>query len=308
MFFDRTLGLHAVLAVSGVVAAYTAFSAPPQENEEGLELVATRPELLQKATWKDETNTVELIKSGTDWNVSIAKKDAAAKTYPATARITDVVKQLAPLRAVRELGGADTEKRASFGLEKPLASLTLAYDGKSETLTIGNATYGNSGYYVQSSAGGLYLVKAAVFNDLKNGAQALAEKVLLPIKREDVTRVVVAAKGGGRELVQGARADRAKAFYADVSAPETKLNQSTNWVDRLLRLRIIDVGVALPSEAPELEATFSGERGELGVLKIWAVGEKEAVAWSSRFGGAVTLSKGNAEGVLKDLSAVLEEK
>jgi hypothetical protein len=209
---------------------------------------------------------------------------------------------------VRELGPADDAQKKSFGLDSPAMHLVVERGGQKQEVAIGNATYGGGTHYAQVGDGALFLLKAAVFTELKNGATALTERTALAVAKEKATRLTVSAGGKQRELLQRFAEDRGKAFWADPAEPDTKLTQSTSWVDRVLRLRLVDFAAEVPSTPAALVVTVNSEEGPLGKLEMWPAQGETAVVRSSAFRKPLTVNKSTADGLLKDVEDVIGEK
>jgi hypothetical protein len=298
--------------------AMVAWLSPQGSEEDLLTLVAGDPEAVTAIEYADNDAEVKVSRDGKAAVVEVLSKrepkkesqpaPSVAKSYPGTDKATALFKELVPLPAVRALGQAEESRLPTFGLDKPAASLRLRFGERSEELQIGNGTYGGSNVYVRSKDGQVYLVKSSIFSDLKAGGNSLIERQLLNVERESIARAAVRAGDKSRTLVQRERETRAKAYYADAAEPDKRLNQTTSFVDRVMRLRVVEPKAGKPSTPPALTVEIFGDDGSLGTISLWQPEGEIAVAESSKFKSPVTIAKVSAETLLKDLETVLTEK
>jgi len=154
----------------------------------------------------------------------------------------------------------------------------------------------------------VFVIKAQTLADLMHGATLLTDRTVLPSKPDALVRLVISAGGKGRELVRHLEGtDKDKAFWADPAEPDHKLEQATGWVDRILKLRLGEFSDAVPTGDPALAVEIFDAQGSAGVFKLWPPDEKAALASSSRFAGGLSITKPNAEPILRELEAVLGE-
>jgi hypothetical protein len=328
---DRSLAVHGTLAVAAVAAAALAWRNPASVRDVGdIEVIAGKADELTEIGWSDADADVSVRRAGAEVQVQVASKKAKPKppakpgapvapapsaseppplprTYPGTETARELFGRVAPFAAVRDLGAATPEQLQSFGLDKPPAHLRLRFGARTHEIDVGNATFGASSVYVRPAGGDVYLVKAGLLSDLKSGANGLTERSLVTLKREDIERVSIKGPAKARDVVQRHADDRAKAYFADPAEPDKKLTQVTNWLDRLMRTRMVDFVDEKPKGAPAVVVELLGANGPLGSVSLWPVGEDNAVAVSTSFGAPVTLSKGSADTLLKDVEAVLGE-
>ncbi len=319
---DRTLFTHASLAVAASALALVAWLSPKGVDESELTLIAGDAGALTAVEYQDSEAEVTLRKDGSGARVELRKRRDVKKEgegeqsveppplhiYPGTDKAKGLFAELMPLPAVRRLGPADPARLPTFGLDKPVASLRLVLGERTHELQIGNATYGGNTVYVRAQDGDVYLMKSSKLTDFKAGANSLIERQLLNVPREKVARLVIGAGTQRRELVHRNAEQRGKAFYADPSDAEKRLNLATSWVDRVLRLRVIEPSAKKPDAAPALSLEVLGESGALGKLSLWPASGGSAVAESSMFSTPVTIAGSTVESILKDIEAVLTEK
>lgn len=233
-------------------------------------------------------------------------KAPVRRVYPGTEMARGLFGRLLPFRTIRRLAASDADMNA-FGLAPPTAKLRLRLAGRDHEIQIGSTTYGASGTYVRAPDGQIYLAKTNLFSELQNGGNGLTERSLVITPRDKIARVRLRADGRERELVQRHRDDRANAFFADPAEPDARLEQAGNWLDRLMRTRMVDFAETTPDAAPALVVELLGEEAPLGTVKLWPPGNPAAIAEAPGYPGPITISKPLAELLLKDLEAVLNE-
>lgn len=227
--------------------------------------------------------------------------------FPGTERASTLLREVFPLQAARRLGQVEPEQLESLGLKEPAATLVLHVGGEAKEVKVGNATYGSGDRYGTLDDREIFLLEAKTVAPLRSGATTLLERRALPVEPKDVKRARITSGGQSRDLIRRHGEDATKAFYADPAVPDERLDQITNWMDRVLKLRLGDVASAPPSGTPQVEIEVASAEGSLGKVSIWPVQNAEAVLVSSFFSQPMTLAKANAEAVLRDVQSMMEE-
>ena len=212
--------------------------------------------------------------------------DAGAPASPAkhtTVRFVGVkaadelIKSLAPLRALRAVGKVEGTRAEEFGLDKPEGTLEIKFGGRPWSLLIGGATPGGSERYAKLTANGeVFAISGDIVQSLLYADSRLVERDLQPFKPEEATRVKVSKAGKSRDL---SRVPDKNEGWADSSTP-TKLDETAgNWMSKLGRLHVQD-WVEKPSAPPAADSLvvrvdyFAGSKA-LGSLELYKVpGEK----------------------------------
>lgn len=321
---DRAFAAHLAFAVAAVVAAgFAAWMPTSGASKEGVVLVPGKPERLESIAFYDTGFDVIISRDKADAerikvsvtrklkkpanDVETAQEPPPAKTYPGSDRAKELFEAMAPLIASRSLGNVPQEKLAGLGLAEPKLKLVLTYNGKAHVVHLGSATYGSGDRYARRASDEVYLLAARKISGLRNGAPSMLERRAIAVDAEAIRRVTITAGARNRKLIQRYGEDRKKAFFADPKVPDEKLEQTSNWIDRVLKLRIADVGADRPSGPASVEIELFNGKGSLGKITLWQPGDKFASATSSLFDTPITISKANAEAILRDLDAVLEE-
>jgi hypothetical protein len=230
-----------------------------------------------------------------------------AKVYPATVAADDLFKRMVPFHASRDLGAIDKDKLAPFGLEKPLGKLTLRLGDKEHTLDVGSATFGGGSTYIRASDGHVYLARSALFSELSAGGTSLSERNVVAAAPDKIERVTIRSGGKSRDLVHRSADDPAKSFFADPADPKTRLPQATSWVERLMRLRMVDFSDMKPAGEPAVVAEFYGDRKQLATVRLFTPAEKSAIVEGTGYAEPMIAPKPLAEALIKDVEAVLSE-
>jgi len=230
------------------------------------------------------------------------------KTYPGSKRAIELFDKLMPLKAVRSLGKPTDTELKPMGLDEPKSTLTLKHNGTTNAVAIGSATYGSGDRYARLDSGEVYLLSGVTISGLRGGAHSLLEKRALNIEAANIRRAKISAGARSRELSHRVSdEDPKKSFFSDPAAPDEKLEQVSNWMDRILKLRIVDVSEAKPKGPASLTVEFFDTNKSVGKLMLWQPGDKTAAATATPFDSPVTVAKANAEVILRDIDAVLEE-
>jgi hypothetical protein len=237
----------------------------------------------------------------------VVDESVPAKVFPGSRQARELFEKMAPLQAARSIGKPDPTKLSALGLDRPSGKLTLSFGTTRHVVKIGNSTYGSGDVYAQAEDGIIYLIPSKHLTSIRHGASSLLDRSAVGVERDDVERLGVTSGPGGREIIQRNRGEKGKAFFADPAEPDTKLELVGNWLDRVLRLRVVESTDEQPVGMPAVELEFFADDASLGVFKLWPAGDKNAIATSTRFETPFTVSKANAEAIIKDVEDVLQE-
>ncbi|HET7541545.1 MAG TPA: DUF4340 domain-containing protein [Polyangiaceae bacterium] len=188
----------------------------------------------------------------------------------------ELLKSLAPLRALRKVGKIEGSRAEEFGLDKPEGTLKLTLSGQPQSLVIGGPTPGGSERYARSQSGDVFAISGEVAQNLLYADARLVERDLQSFKPDEATRVKVSKAGKSRELV---RVPGKNEGWADSAAPSKLDETAGNWMAKLGRLHVQD-WLEKPAVAPGPESLvvrveyFAGTNA-LGSLELYKVpGEK----------------------------------
>src|SRR6188768_3148919 len=188
----------------------------------------------------------------------------------------ELLKTLAPLRALRKVGKIEGSRLEDFGLDRPEGTLKLTVSGQPQTLLIGGATPGGSERYAKSQSGDVFAISGEIVQNLLFAEARSAERDLQSFKPDEATRVKVSRAGKTRDL---SRVPGKNEGWADSATP-TKLDETAgNWMTKLGRLHVQD-WVEKPTVAPSPEnlvvrVDYLAGSKPLGSLELFKVpGEK----------------------------------
>jgi hypothetical protein len=300
------------LALGSTVAAYTAYTQPRiTDRDDSVVVVAGSNERLTAVDWHDDTGEVTLLREAdgvTVRTVAPGKPPPGDRpqVYPGTPLAKELLAKMAPLKAPRSLGQLTDEQLKSFGLDQPKQSLVLHFGDEAKTVQVGNPVFGSGDYYAKGPDGGAYLLRATTFTAMMHGALGLQDRDLVGVPRAKIDRLVITSGAGRRELVQRHGEEPGQGFFADPSDPKRKLEVSSAWVDRLLRLRVTELTDEAPQGEPKLTVEiFEGPRSAARV-RFWS-GDLADTAVTERFKSPVHLHKSATEGVVKDVENVFND-
>lgn len=306
----KMLTIHGTIAALGTLAAALAWHSPRENTALPQVMVHDgTPQDLKSIIWVEEDNRVRVVRDGTAVSVTAGKtsEEHAGRSYPGSPQAQELFSLLAPFYASRSLGHPEADRLTAFGLDATKTQLILQDASGQHVFDIGNNTFGSGDTYVQAPSREVFLVRSNVLGTLRHGALSLQDRDVLNIKREQIYRVLVESAGQKFEAIQRYPEDAAKAFFADPVEPDKRLDLLGNWLDRILKLRLIEIGGEMPVGPPGVSITFADNKETVAYVKIWHPGEKSAVVMSSRFKEPVQVGRANAEVILKDMENVLKD-
>ncbi|MEL6547876.1 MAG: DUF4340 domain-containing protein, partial [Myxococcota bacterium] len=273
---------------------------------------------------KGEETTVELLREADDsLQVTVRRtggepkegeekeeKKDAPRVFPGSSKAKELLEALTAFEGDRALGKLSDEERAKFGLNDEKAkSLSLSFEKRELEVVVGVEAYGTGSYYVSPPSGEVFLVGSKLLSPLRHGGGVLLDRRVLGVEREEIRRIEVRTSNIQREFVHRYPDDSSKAYYADPAEPDVRLEQTTGWLDRVLRLRTQQVVDATPSGSAELTVEVFGQGGSLATVELWRKdGAGKSFARASRFDDTLELNAGTLEKLLDDAQQVLEEQ
>jgi len=241
---------------------------------------------------KDEASPVSASPHGAPADAPPGPAKHTTLRFVGVKAADDLLKTLAPLRALRAVGKVEGARAEEFGLDKPEGTLKLTIAGKPQSLLIGGATPGGSERYARSQTGDVFAISGDIVQGLLFAETRLVERDLQPFKPEEANRVKVSKAGKSREL---ARVPGKNEGWADSATPSKLDETAGNWMAKVGRLHVQD-WVEKPSVTPGPDNRvvrvdyFAGSKA-LGSLELYKVpGEKgneylaktEYGRWSAR--------------------------
>lgn len=217
---------------------------------------------------------------------------------------------LTPLHALRELVLPPNADLATYGLDKPKATITLTVRGAPVVLTLGGETYGAKDRYVQVG-GRTYLLAQDLLRPLEFAATRLVERRLHPFAEDRLDQMTLrTADGAEITLVQTNKDDKEKAFWAKSSAPTEEYKAGDAWLGKLLKLTVklyVDEATLAAPLLPAFSftATSGSESWQVDVLKTDGP-NPEYYARSSYDRGLVSLTRSLTAELAADLTSVVQ--
>lgn len=307
---DKSLIAHTVLAVAAVGIAYAAWKTPTESPKATVIVVSGSVDRLTQVEFEEEKFRVVLSRRGNAMTVSTTAKNTDdtqrnISDFPMSDKGPELLSKLAPLKAERSLGKPEPARLAEVGLDAPTQTLTLHFGERAVKLDVGNATFGATNYFVRDENGELFLVPSTTITPLKTGGASLIERMALDLKREQVEQVVIESDGSSRTLVHKNAGERGQSFFADVSTPDTKIDNATGWVDGLLRLRALSAAPEVPSGEPKLAVVLRGDDGRERTVKVWEPSGETVLVTSTTFPKGIIVSRSTVQVLFRDVKLVL---
>ena len=313
---DRGIRLHALLALLLVGVAYYAWRSP-KEDGKTITLLTMDVDELQSVIYTEGKDKVTINRADKGFEVSVEKTADAkipyaqttTQTFPGTAKVEDLYAGLMPLTTTRTLGKhieseSDKDLQA-FGLAAPSAQLVLHVGLSETTIDIGNASYGSGDLYARMPNGEVFLLQSNKISPLKHGAASLTERNALAIDKAKLERVVLTSGTKTRTLAYHHEAE--KGFFVDPQKPDVKLEKLGIFIDRVLRLRVLETTETAPEKPAPLRLEFFDLADKMGSLELWPPEDKTAPARTSFFKTPVQIGKSSVEPIFKDLENVWGE-
>jgi len=169
-----------------------------------------------------------------------ADTEGETDSYLASSAVETLFEQLDPLRARRGLEAETRERRAMFGFDDPVGTLTVETGAgdRTRSFTVGDYTYGRRHLYLRDDrARAYYVADTEAVDLLRRSERRLRQRQLVDRRQPDLRRVVVRTGDQSAELVQHNPDDPSAAYWSTGSKDE-KSRTAAAWIRKLLRLRI----------------------------------------------------------------------
>ena len=229
------------------------------------------------------------------------------KVYPGARAAALLLDAIVPVRAVRALGPQPPGKIDELGLARPATlTITMTSPPGERALAIGTNVFGSTDLYVRAPDGGVHVAAVAGLEDLRTPRETLVDMAALGVPRAQIERVVVQFEGERREWRQVQAGDPDRAHFRSGADPARPLPEVGPWVDRLLRLPVIDLVDNDIQGEPILTVRLEGQGRLLASLSLGApVGATQVhPARASRFSRPVLLKPFALEALLHELQTL----
>ncbi len=168
-----------------------------------------------------------------------ASASTGAKEFLGSARVDDLLDELAHLTAEREFGSLDSEALELLGLGHPLGHLILRTARGEHRLEIGERAVESRLRYVRLvDSGSVYVVPDRLIADLEQAERRLLNRELFSFRERDVETVVVRSGEAVRRYVQQNRDQPERAFWAGAETPEREDERVSTWIEKLFQIRV----------------------------------------------------------------------
>lgn len=169
--------------------------------------------------------------------------DAAASNGPkeflGSARVDDLLDELAHLTAERELGPLDAAALEPLGLGHPLGHLSVRTAKREHRLEIGARAVESRLRYVRlADSGVVYVVPNRLIADLEQAERRLVNRKLFGFREHDVETVVVRVGEAVRRYLHRNRDQPGRAFWADAKTPDQEDERVSTWLEKLFQIQV----------------------------------------------------------------------
>lgn len=166
---------------------------------------------------------------------------ADTSSYPLGMAGAEVVRGLATLRVVRDLGAVPEERREEYGLDEAHARVDVSSSGERHTLELGDSVFRSSDRYaLEPESGRVYVVPSDLVEPLRVGSGALRERVLHSFALSEVQQVRVEGPAGSRVMERAPGGEGAADRWVDPDAPDRADLTFANFMERAGQLAIAD--------------------------------------------------------------------
>lgn len=294
----KSVTVHAGLLVIALSAAALTWTAEKEDptSRETVTVWDRSADDVTAVAYRSSTDTVDIERRGTGadsylWgrqsNAVLVQPEAPevppsaneppkreTEEYPIGDGGQALFERLARLRALRDLGAADSTKKATYGLSDSLgAKLSVHFaDGSQRTLLFGNAIVGGGAQYVlDDEASHLYVISTDLISPFLGGAGALRLTRYQAFTPEQVGSVTIRA-GSSTRTMQSRRANnppRSVWVFPGEDRQDVAFGIFMNQLDQLWVTKYTP-NVQESELEPILRADYLDERGrDIGYLQLF---------------------------------------
>ncbi|HMJ10352.1 MAG TPA: DUF4340 domain-containing protein [Polyangiaceae bacterium] len=193
-----------------------------------------------------------------------------SQTFIATKAGSKLIKDLAPLKALRAIGRISKDQRAEFGLDAPKTSAIVTFRNLgARRLQFGAETLGEKNQYVlDEQTEQAYVLLGDLARDISQAHERLPERDLHAWLDMQPTSARIKGRGRTRNLVRGG--PQGSTFWADSASASKKDATATNWMAKIDELRVVAHDPTPQkdrSQVLRIEYARSGE--QQGFLELW---------------------------------------
>jgi hypothetical protein len=168
--------------------------------------------------------------------------------YPVGVAGGELVRGLAELRVIRDLGVVDSTRTREYGLDDPSASIAVGFVDGERDIEVGDSIYGGSDRYGRdSSTGRVFVLPGSLVRPLRIGSGAIRERAVHYFPDADVARVRVEALGRERDMTRSDGGAGEAAVWTEPDSTGPPDLTFGNFMERLGQLAI----AGFEDEVPE---------------------------------------------------------
>ena len=269
----KGLAGHAVLLAVALVAAWLTWTRDESVTSEDFQTTvwSANPEAIESVTYTGSDRYLSLSRRNEDgedylWGLELRRtRDSAGvavpsppdtAVFPVNDSGEDLIRFLAPLRALRDLGTLESlgaERQAEYEITTPSDTLVVRLrNGEEERLLLGGAVFGGNGRYALTPDDGrVYAVSGIPISLLEGGRPRFEDTRLHAFYLNDVERVVLETGGSQRVRVRTGGTG-AETTWAPPDDPAQTDATFGNFMNRVAALRTMGFVGTLPEDSLEL--------------------------------------------------------
>jgi len=247
----RGVRVHAaLLAVAVVLALHAWLREEPSTEELERPLVWALDTANATVDYQAGAHTLHIGRRTLDGRVFLWGVEAMTPTgadgadtssYPLGMAGAEVVRGLATLRVVRDLGTIPEARREEYGLDEAHARVDVSSSGERRTLELGDSVFRSSDRYaLDPETGRVYVIPSDLVEPLRVGSGALRERVLHTFPMSEVHQVRVEGPGGSRVMDRAVGAEGSADRWVEPGAPDRADLTFANFMERAGQLAIAD--------------------------------------------------------------------
>jgi len=189
-----------------------------------------------------------------------------------------VLESFSTLRALRELGVIDEDRKEEYGLSESKDNLTVFFKGgTSRSLIVGKRVFSGSDRYVMDpESSKAWVIATAIMRHIDGAESALSLKKLHLYEDKEVAKVTVKTNNGDKTLIKGEEANPKgkgkKITWADSATPDESDLMLANFLSRAGKLKAIEYDPKLDATSLDKAVSFhymDASGAEIGYLEVY---------------------------------------
>lgn len=272
----RDLLGYSLFFVVGLCFAFSASLPDKDRGELAKDWFSLDPSDISTVTFKEEKYAVNLEKKPFGYWVNVeeerVQKDKTEKNtmnFRANETVNDLDGAMKPFQALRVIGDASKVDLKEFGLtEKTSDWVIQTTKGKKYEFSVGKRSYGARDYFaLDRDRQQVILIAGQPIELLRNAKSRLFERDVTKAEEEKIRRAVITTDRGKLEWDHSDRDQAGNLEWKDKKAGATSQVSYKNWMDKVLRLKVLRYADAdevqqLQGVAPSVTVELFDERGQ----------------------------------------------